>query len=304
MALLKGSNPVWCVLLLLGVAVWQPVVATDAFAAAIADGVFERLQEARVAAEVTEFDRRAELDTIARERAVEIAGLPHASRMSAAEPIGAALDRAGLKRYLRYSLYQDMNRGYTDPTAGFCKNWRKYEQHWRNAMNPEFDAIGIASAKGEDMWRILVVVLLSDQALEPEASLEEKVVLAINDIRRQHTLAPLALDPRLVEVARGHSRDMADHDYFSHESLAGDTVGDRMTRASVSYEAVAENLQMSRGIRDPVQVAVDEWMKSPGHRTNILDPNFKRTGIGVAVTEAGAVYFTQVFLAPQILPDP
>jgi len=304
MEFMKGSNPIWGMVVLLWVSLWQPVMAADAFAAAIADGVFERLQAARVAAGVTGFDRRAELDAIALERAIEIAGLPHASRLMAVEPIGEAIERAGIKHYLRYSLHQDMSRGYTDPTAAFFENWRKYDQPWLKALDPDFDAIGIASAKGEDLWRILVVVLLSDLKIESEASLEDQAVSAINDIRRQHKLAPLALDPSLTEVARGHSRDMADHDYFAHESPAGDTVGDRMARAGLSYAAVAENLQMSRGVRDPVQVAADEWMKSPAHRANILNPDLTRTGVGVAVTDEGAVYFTQVFLAPPALPDP
>ena len=304
MEFMKGLNLACGVLLLLGVAVWLSAMAAGGINEAVVDRVFERLQESRLAAGATALERRTELDAIARERAVEVAGLPHASRLKAVEPIGEAIQRAGITRYLRYSLHQDMSRGYTDPAAAFLENWRKYDQPWLNAMDSEFDGIGLASAIGADRWRILVVVLLSDLIIESEVSLEAQAVRAINDIRGQHQLVPLALDPSLADVARGHSRDMADHDYFAHESPAGDTVGGRMARAGLSYAVVAENLQMSRGIQDPVQVAAEEWMKSPPHRANILNPDFTHTAVGVAVTAAGAVYFTQVFLTPQALPDP
>jgi uncharacterized protein YkwD len=293
-------NPAWG--LLLCVALVQPALAKTA-AEAITDGVFERLQKARAAASIPGFDRRVALDTIARERAAEIAGLPHAMRMKAIEPIGEAFERAGIKRTLRYAVHQDMNRGYTNPANGFFRNWKKYNQAWAKALDPEFNAIGIATAKGDDLWWVLIVILFSDVEIESETSLESKAVRVINDIRQQHHLEPLALDGKLANVARMHSRDMADRDYFAHESPAGESMGDRVTRTGIGFERVAENLQMSMGIRDPVQTAADEWMKSPAHRTNILDPGFTHTGVGVAVTDAGAVYFTQVFIKT-IVPDP
>jgi hypothetical protein len=49
---------------------------------------------------------------------------------------------------------------------------------------------------------------------------------------------------------------------------------------------------------DPVEVAVDGWMKSAGHRRNILEPRYRQTGFGVAIAGDGAIYFTQLFLDP------
>ena len=53
---------------------------------------------------------------------------------------------------------------------------------------------------------------------------------------------------------------------------------------------------MSKGHDDPVNMAVESWMGSKGHRKNILDGGFRQTAVGVAVTEDGTFYFTQLFL--------
>ena len=55
---------------------------------------------------------------------------------------------------------------------------------------------------------------------------------------------------------------------------------------------------MNRGSEDPFRTAVESWLKSRGHREHLLSPEFQETGIGVAIDDEGAIYFTQLFLAP------
>jgi uncharacterized protein YkwD len=51
-----------------------------------------------------------------------------------------------------------------------------------------------------------------------------------------------------------------------------------------------------RGFDDPAGLAVEKWMESAAHRKNLLTPNWKESAVGVAITEDGTYYFTQVFL--------
>ena len=71
-----------------------------------------------------------------------------------------------------------------------------------------------------------------------------------------------------------------------------------MTAAGERYHGIAENIYRVRGSEESAEAAVAAWMSSPGHRANILNADYRFTGIGIAVDEDGAVYFTQVFLTP------
>jgi uncharacterized protein YkwD len=59
---------------------------------------------------------------------------------------------------------------------------------------------------------------------------------------------------------------------------------------------------MVEGSDDPVAIAVEGWMSSPGHRANILSEEYSESGIGIAIDGRGAVYFTQVFTRGARLP--
>jgi uncharacterized protein YkwD len=89
--------------------------------------------------------------------------------------------------------------------------------------------------------------------------------------------APLSIDSALRCAARNHSLDMATNDFFDHENLAGEDAGDRIARAGFEWTAVGENI--AQGQPNPSEVMVD-WMASPGHCANILDPRFEFIGVG------------------------
>jgi uncharacterized protein YkwD len=60
---------------------------------------------------------------------------------------------------------------------------------------------------------------------------------------------------------------------------------------------LAENIALNQGYDDPAEFAVEGWMNSPKHRSNILYPRFNRSAIGIARAADGTVYFTQVFIS-------
>ncbi|WP_051382562.1 CAP domain-containing protein [Gloeobacter kilaueensis] len=125
--------------------------------------------------------------------------------------------------------------------------------------------------------------------------MESQVLQDINAIRVRNKLQPLRENPKLAQVARRYSRLMAEQKFFSHYDSNGKSVADRVRSAGVFYLVVGENLALIGGSPRPAPLAVAGWMKSPGHRENILRPVFEETGVGIW-QRGRTVYFTQVFL--------
>ena len=129
------------------------------------------------------------------------------------------------------------------------------------------------------------------------AAMEIDAFDLINDERATEGVDPLVMDADLRAVARAHSEDMVERDFFAHNNPDGESPFDRIRAAGLDYSAAAENIAWN-SFSDPVATAVDGWMDSPGHRTNILNPVYTHTGMGVADNGEGGFYFTQVFTLP------
>jgi uncharacterized protein YkwD len=129
------------------------------------------------------------------------------------------------------------------------------------------------------------------------ANVERVIVDLINAERGARGLPSLVVSPELARLARQYSRDMAERRYFAHVDPEGKRVGARVDEAcGIAWTSVGENIARNRGFDDPAGVAVREWMRSEGHRENILSGKFRETGIGVWVGPDDTVYFTQIFL--------
>jgi uncharacterized protein YkwD len=122
----------------------------------------------------------------------------------------------------------------------------------------------------------------------PQTSPAEEVVALVNKARVENGCPALQVDDRLATAATAHSADMSDRDYFSHTSPDGVTFDKRILNAGYPTPG-AENI--ARG-QTSAQSVMDAWMKSRGHRTNIL--NCKLTAIGVGLDTDGW-YWTQDF---------
>jgi len=125
---------------------------------------------------------------------------------------------------------------------------------------------------------------------ETEAQ-EARVVALTNEQRAAAGCPALTADDRLANSARGHSADMASQDYFDHKSKDGRSFVDRIKAAGYSKPG-AENI--AAGQKTPESV-MDGWMKSPGHRANILNCGLKALGVGVAKGGSYGIYWTQNF---------
>jgi uncharacterized protein YkwD len=125
--------------------------------------------------------------------------------------------------------------------------------------------------------------------------LATEVLRLTNEQRAANGCRPLAGDATLTAVAQAHSADMAAHDYFSHDSLSGQSPFDRMDAAGYRYTAAAENI--AAGQPTPASV-VTAWMNSAGHRANILNCDYREIGIGYATGGSYGTYWTQDFGTP------
>ena len=128
-------------------------------------------------------------------------------------------------------------------------------------------------------------------------SLERLAFDVLNRKRSENGLAPLGWSDELEAVARLHSQNMAEYNFFSHRGLDGKMVSDRADDDHIGrWRSIGENIAFNRGYKDPVAKAIDLWLGSPAHRQNLMDANWKETAVGIAVAEDGSYYFTQVFL--------
>ena len=126
---------------------------------------------------------------------------------------------------------------------------------------------------------------------------EDEVLKLVNGYRVAMGRNALVHDPALRRCARGHSRHMrADvHAFYAHVNPEGDDPGIRLWRNGVAWTTLGENLVA--GPADPL-FAFNSWLGSPGHRANLEDPRWIRTGVGYQPGTGAPshdAYWTEVF---------
>ncbi|WP_127554518.1 CAP domain-containing protein [Actinoplanes sp. OR16] len=124
-----------------------------------------------------------------------------------------------------------------------------------------------------------------------ETTLQTEINRLINVERTSRGCAALKTDAKLTVAARGHSAWMAQTGTFSHTGRSNSNFVARSKAAGYATPS-AENIAW--GYRTAKQV-VDGWMKSPGHRTNILNCKSKTVGVGAVFSANGTPYYTQDF---------
>ena len=145
------------------------------------------------------------------------------------------------------------------------------------------------TVRPESTERVGLSFRVATPRIDPDA--EQQMLDLINRSRAEHGLEPVTFDPSIRDVARNYSVTMFQQGYFAHVDQSGATPFDRMRAGGVSYRAAGENLALA----PTVQIAHDGLMNSPGHRANILNPRYRRIGIGVADGGMHGKMFTQNF---------
>lgn len=107
-----------------------------------------------------------------------------------------------------------------------------------------------------------------------------------NEIRKANGLGLMATDARLEQAALYQAKRMASHGKMGHSVGWGNGFTARLRKAGIHGPA-AENV--ASGQRD-TRAVFDAWMKSPGHRKNMLDPEFSHYGLAWATPESNPTY--------------
>ena len=129
------------------------------------------------------------------------------------------------------------------------------------------------------------------EVLSLDERAEKEMLAFVNEERRKLGLKELVVDLELVQVARLHSFDMWERQYFAHKNPDGETPFDRMIEENIDFDKAGENLALARS----TERAHRGLMNSAGHKRNILDPKFGRIGIGAVDGGPYGKMFTQEF---------
>ncbi|MEW5705895.1 MAG: CvpA family protein [Actinomycetota bacterium] len=131
----------------------------------------------------------------------------------------------------------------------------------------------------------------TDTKTQFDQAAEAYMLRLINRERGMRGLGLLVLDLDLRKVARDHSLDMVENNYFDHVSPSAGALDDRLEAGDVFYLMAGENIAYALDI----DLAHNGLMGSPGHRANILEPNYGRVGIGIVKAGPYGYMCTQDF---------
>ncbi len=142
----------------------------------------------------------------------------------------------------------------------------------------------MARMLSSSLIRIVLSAVAMVLALAPAATAstlsgsERSLLAAVNEVRADHDLRPLRVDPTLVRAARAHSTALLRENVFTHGSFAA-----RLAHFGARGSAFGENLAWGTGSYANARSIVRSWLESPGHRANLLRPGWDRIGIGARV---------------------
>jgi len=164
-----------------------------------------------------------------------------------------------------------------------------------------------AFSRGPDTWIVMAsAYVVPSKAQAPQ--LANRALELVNEARARGARCgvrafapapPVRLSGTLASVAFGHAADMAEHNYFEHEDLAGRTPADRVKAVGYQEKLVGENIAYGPKTAEEV---VQGWLDSPGHCENIMDPRFAEMGIAFAAGRASrrGLFWVQLLVAPKV----
>jgi uncharacterized protein YkwD len=163
---------------------------------------------------------------------------------------------------------------------------------------------GLYNGTGGANWKIgqpKANLLNADQVRQP-SEIRQFALELVNRDRNINKLDSIYIDPILNDAAQSHAEDMAQRNYFDHKSPEGKTPQHRFIVAggsrnigvgeNIARQGTSDSLGLTYGVTEELQRG---WMYSNGHRENLLIPEYKKFGYGIAVTPDGRLYAVQMF---------
>lgn len=210
-------------------------------------------------------------------------------RAGSTEEMRERLRRAG---YQAHAWTESLASSSGGPQA-VLRNVRQGDpETWRRLLAPESRDLGVGLDRldGMPLYTLLVAEPAADWFARGTAGIRDlrrvraEMLAKVNAERKRGGAPPLRPNERLDQAAQRHAADMLARHYFAHESPEGETVRERARAAGYDWRAIGENIAEGQLSVDEV---MDTWMHSPGHRRNILDPNYKELGVGLALGRSG-----------------
>ncbi len=131
---------------------------------------------------------------------------------------------------------------------------------------------------GDTFLIVLAAFLVLATPVSVAAGPEQSVLASVNAVRAKAGCGPLKVNSKLMAAAKLQASNMAEKDFFGHRGKDGRGFASRVSGQGYKYRFAAENI--AAGQPTP-QRAVQAWLDSPGHRRNILNCNFRETGIAM-----------------------
>ena len=130
---------------------------------------------------------------------------------------------------------------------------------------------------------------------QAESTQAEAILKLLNQERSKAGVPALKLSDKLTNIAYTKAKDMADKNYFSHESPTYGSPFDMLKQFGVSYSYAGENIAAGQKTAEEV---MNSWMNSSGHRQNILNKNYTELGVGFYRGGQYGTEWVQLFIKP------
>ena len=166
-----------------------------------------------------------------------------------------------------------------------------------NPARGEAEAVDENSSEAKTSHSLTLLDPKTKRTLGQLTKIEESLLKLTNQQRALHKKPPLKAVSHLNVIAQRHAINMAGQQKMAHE-LAGQSPLDRLKSVEYQFRAFGENV--AAGYPN-AKAAVEGWMKSPGHRGNILDQShfgYQHVGLGAYKSAKGVWYYCQVFARP------
>ena len=221
-----------------------------------------------------------------------------AEQLAAGRSLTDAVERSGYHSQAAAGLHIN---GAASATVQLLK-----QSGCRIVTNSAMHDVGIYQ-RGLDTWAVLASASATPASSQAPA-LATRALQLVNEVRARGARCgersfgpapPVRLSGTLAGVAFGHANDMARHNYFEHEDLAGHSPADRVRAVGYQEKLVGENIAYGPKTADEV---VQGWLDSPGHCENIMDPRFAEMGIAYAAGQSSrrGLFWVQLLVAPKV----
>lgn len=255
--------------------------------------LLRRINEERREAGVPPLRLSEPLTRVAQAQAEEI-GRRNSSRLEAGSPevIHERMKRAGYEAH----AWTESVAATPGGVDAVIRNWKRGDsQTFRRLLDPQYRdlGIGLSRVRGTPLYTFLYAIPQGDhftrqtRGLRDVEQVRAEILAAVNAERKKAGVPPLRSNSLLDKAAQRHAQDMLARGYFAHESPAGKTVRERTREAGYDWRAIGENIAEGQFSAEEV---MRTWMNSPGHRRNILAPNFRELGVGLALGRSGSGY--------------